>query len=120
MTPAQLDNLHLALTNMVLLDEGQEPITLGQLQQANTADPAEAAAQHSKITKLAGVVLAETRQTQPELRLLYETAAKGFHVTTTCGPESMYHYVSKFQSMADLRAFEDAWHAAMWAARDGR
>lgn len=120
MTPDQTDRLHLALTNMMLLHDGQDPITMGQLQEAAAYDPAEYANQRSQVDKLVGVVRAETRQTQPELRVLYETAAKGFHVSTTCDAENTFHRVSKFQSMADLHAFEDAWRAAMTAARDDR
>lgn len=122
MTPDQTDRLHLALTNMILLDDGQDPITMSQLQEAAAYDPTEYANQRSQVAKLVDVVLAETRQTQPqpELRLLHETAAKGFHVSTTCDAENTFHRVSKFQSMADLHAFEDAWRAAMTAARDDR
>jgi hypothetical protein len=49
---------------------------------------------------------------------LYAAASKGFHVSETCGPDGKYWHVSKFPSMDDLFAFEDAWRKTMIAARD--
>lgn len=57
MTPDQLDRLQLAILNMVLLDDGDDPITLAQLQAENAKDPAEATEQRAKVEKLAAVVL---------------------------------------------------------------
>lgn len=57
MTPDQLDRLQLAILNMVLLDDGDDPITLTQLQAENAKDPIEAAEQRAKVEKLAAVVL---------------------------------------------------------------
>lgn len=52
------------------------------------------------------------------LRELYESAAKGFHILETCGPDGKYWKVSQFRSMADLHAYDDAWTRAMIAVRD--
>lgn len=52
----------------------------------------------------------------PEVTALYQAAANGFHITETCGPDKKYWHVSKFRSMADLHAFDDAWRATMLAA----
>lgn len=57
MTPDQLDRLQLAILNMVLLDDGDDPITLAQLQAENAKDPTEAAEQRAKVEKLAAAVL---------------------------------------------------------------
>lgn len=65
MTPAQLDNLHLALTNMVLMDDGEEPITMSQMQQAAAHDPTEYADQRAKVEKLARLVLAVLVEPDP-------------------------------------------------------
>lgn len=115
MTPDQLDRLQLAILNMVLLDDGEEPITLAQLQAENAKDPAEAAEQRAKVEKLAAAVLHATGFGE-----LYDAAAKGFHVSETCGPEGKFNRVSKFQSIHDLHAFEDAWRTALTVVRDGR
>lgn len=53
-----------------------------------------------------------------ELSELYEAASKGFHISETCGPDKKYWHVSKFQTMAELHAFEDAWRKAMISVRD--
>lgn len=57
MTPDQLDRLQLAILNMVLLDDGDDPITLAQLQAENAKDPTEAAEQRAKVEKLATVIM---------------------------------------------------------------
>lgn len=49
---------------------------------------------------------------------LYAAAAKGFHVSKSCGPDKKYHYVSKFDSLDDLQAYQSAWTAAMVSVRD--
>lgn len=113
MTPDQLDRLQLAITNMVLLDDDQEPITPGQLQQANAADPIEAAEQRAKIAKLTAVVLEHTG-----VIALYKAAAKGFHISETSGLGDKFERHSRFRTMPDLFLFEAAWRTAMTAARD--
>lgn len=57
MTSDQLDRLQLAILNMVLLDDGDDPITLAQLQAENAKDPTEAAEQRAKVEKLATVIM---------------------------------------------------------------
>jgi len=113
MTPDQLDRLQLAILNMVLLDDGEDPITLAQLQAENAADPTEAAEQRAKVAKLVAAVLQAAGFGE-----LYEAAAKGFHLSETCGPEGKFNRIIKFQTLPDLHAFEGAWRAAMTAVRD--
>jgi hypothetical protein len=48
---------------------------------------------------------------------LYRSASKGFHTSESCGPDGKYEHVSKFQSLADLHAFTDAWTKAMLSAQ---
>lgn len=50
----------------------------------------------------------------------YDASAKGFHISETCGPDGKYHAVSKFQTLADLHAFEDARRTLLIAERDRR
>lgn len=57
MTPDQLDRLQLAILNMVLMDDGDDPITLAQLQAENAADPAATAEQRAKVAKLVSVIM---------------------------------------------------------------
>ncbi len=47
---------------------------------------------------------------------LYEAASKGFHMSESCGPESLYMHKSKFPTLQDLFDFEDAWRKAMLSA----
>lgn len=47
---------------------------------------------------------------------LYRSASKGFHTSESCGPDGKYEHISKFQSLADLHAFADAWTKAMISA----
>ena len=53
-----------------------------------------------------------------EFSELYEAASKGFHISETCGPDGKYHRISKFQTLAELQAFEDAWRKAMISVRE--
>lgn len=57
MTPNQLDRLQLAITNMVLMDDGEEPITMAQLQQDATDNPAEFAKVRERVQRMAVAVL---------------------------------------------------------------
>lgn len=57
MTPDQLDRLQLAITNMVLMDDGEEPITLAQLQQDAADNPAEFAKVRERVQRMAAAVL---------------------------------------------------------------
>lgn len=115
MTPDQLDHLQLAITNMVLMDDGEEPITMAQLQQDAADNPAEFAKVRERVQRMAAAVLDTTGFGE-----LYDTAAKGFHVSETCGPEGRFNRVSKFQSLQELHDFEHAWRVALTVVRDGR
>lgn len=53
-----------------------------------------------------------------ELDDLYDAASKGFHISETCGPDKKYWRVSKFQTLSELHAYEDAWRKAMLTVRD--
>ena len=59
MTPDQLDRLQLAVTNIALLDQQREPITLAQLQQANAFDPEDAAKERAVLVKIVEAVQQE-------------------------------------------------------------
>lgn len=115
MTPDQLDRLQLAILNMVLLDDGDDPITLVQLQAENAKDPTEAAEQRAKVAKLAAVMFEATGITA-----LFEVAAKGAHRSELWAPSSSYRHTILFPCGESLKQFEDAWRTASTAVRDGR
>lgn len=114
MTPDQLDRLQLAITNMVLVDDGEEPITLAQLRQDAADNPAEFAKVRERVQRVSAAVLHAAGFGE-----LYDAAAKGFHLSETYGPDGKYHHVSRFRSLSDLQNFEDAWRRAMMTVRDG-
>jgi hypothetical protein len=51
---------------------------------------------------------------------LYAAASKGFHTSTTFGPDKLYHHTSRFESLADLQDYAAAWTKAMVSVRDGK
>ncbi len=52
-----------------------------------------------------------------ELRVLHQAASKGFHTSETCGPDGKFLHVSRFPTLSDLHAYDDAWTKAMLKAQ---
>lgn len=70
--------------------------------------------------QLFSVTYADSKSLGSLVQAFYDAAAKGFHISEASGLDGKYWHVSKFKTLADLHAFEDARRVLLLAERDRR